>query len=83
LSGAYPSICSAHRERVEGCPRCYPVGANVRDDIVASGVTLRVYWCPICKLQTNGAWHTFSRPNPLIPQNDVEHDCVRVEVVPS
>ena len=22
--GEVPSICSAHRQRVEGCPRCYP-----------------------------------------------------------
>lgn len=44
--------------------------------------SLTVYWCPICKVQTERPWHTASRPQPLIPQYDVEHTCVKVAVEP-
>lgn len=40
-----------------------------------------IYWCPICERQMPRSWHVASRPNPLIPQSDVEHECVEIEVV--
>lgn len=41
---------------------------------------LLTYWCPICKVGTGSrAWHSL-RDGGLIPQNDTEHDCVRVDV---
>lgn len=42
---------------------------------------LYVYWCPICEIQTERPWHIYRRGDPLIPQNDGEHYCERVEVV--
>lgn len=42
-----------------------------------------VYWCPVCKIQTERSWHIFKKGPPLIPQLDEDHDCVRIEVVPA
>jgi hypothetical protein len=43
--------------------------------------TLYVYWCPVCECQTERPWHSL-RDGGLIPQNDTEHRCERIEVVP-
>lgn len=52
------------------------------DPEIPLGAALHIYWCPKCQMQTERAWHIASRPNPLIPQNDVEHSCIRVCVQP-
>lgn len=49
--------------------------------VVSSGAKLTVYWCPICKRQTDRSWHSL-RDGGLIPQNDTEHDCDRIDVSP-
>lgn len=41
---------------------------------------LYTYWCPICKVGTGDrSWHSL-RDGGLFPQNDTEHDCVRIDV---
>lgn len=42
---------------------------------------LRIYWCPICKVQTDQPWHPVGRAG-LIPQTQDEHKCVRIDVEP-
>ncbi len=42
---------------------------------------LYIYWCPKCQIQTGRSFHIARRGDPLIPQNDEEHSCERVEVL--
>ena len=41
-----------------------------------------VYWCPTCKRQTRGPWHSLGDGG-LIPQTATEHECERIEAVPA
>lgn len=47
---------------------------------IPPGTEFTVYWCPRCEIQTRGPWHTCERPNPLIPQMDVETECLAAKV---
>ena len=49
---------------------------------VPADTDLYVWWCPHCNKQTERFWHIARRGDPLIPQNDEEHYCVKVAVVP-
>lgn len=59
-----------------------PSDRDTSSAAISPDVELYIYWCPICERQTDRPFHTASRPQPLIPQSDVEHDCIRVAVVP-
>jgi len=56
--------------------------AELREQLDAArqAQTFHIYWCPICEVQTERPWHSF-RDGGLIPQNDTEHQCERIEVV--
>jgi hypothetical protein len=42
---------------------------------------IEVWWCPRCEVVSKQRWHFCEKGAPLIPQTDIETECVPVTYV--